>query len=368
MKNEIDRKTSVLLELACYWLCCLIDFGITSLERFVEICGGLENVFVVADKDIRKMEGISLKLKSQLIATRDISALEREYNKLQENGITFIGKTNPVFPKTLKNIGNCPFGLFYRGCLPDKDKRSIAIVGARNATAFGQETAKYFAKVLSSHGVQIISGLALGIDGWAHRGALEGMGKTWGVLGCGVNICYPKENFKIFEAMKNHGGILSEFKPGEKPLPWHFPYRNRIISGLCDGILVVEARKKSGSLITAGFGLDQGKEIFAVPGRPVDDLSMGCNCLISDGAKLVNEPSDILEEFKISVKLPQKNKIVLDNLEKLVYPSLCLDAKSIEQIALEAQLDYTHTAKTLISLTMKGYARQVGKNYYISQL
>ena len=365
---EKDEKNLKRPELACDWLSCLLDFGITGLERFVELCGGLEFVFQVSDKAIRAMEGLSPKLKEAIIKTRDISAIEREYNKLPERGMAFVGQVHPDFPERLRNITNCPFGLFYRGRLPDRQCRAIAIVGARNATAFGQEMARHFASVLSSHGILVISGLALGIDGWAHRGALEGGGQSWGVLGCGVNICYPRENFQLFEAMKSHGGILSEFKPGEKPLSWHFPYRNRIISGLCDGILVVEARKKSGSLITAGFGLDQGKDIFAVPGRPVDALSAGCNSLISDGAKLVCEPEDILEEYKISVKLPPKKKFVLDNLEELVYPSLCLDAKSIEQIAMEVQLDYTQTAKTLISLTTKGCARQVGKNYYISKL
>ena len=357
-----------LLELTCFWLCSLVDFGIAALERFVELCGGLDGVLNTEDKYIQRMDIRSSRLKNEILKTKDISRIEEEYNKLPEKGISFVGQKHPDFPESLRNITNCPFGLFYKGALPKSRRPSVAIVGARTPTAFGQETARHFARVLSSHGVQIISGLALGIDGFAHQGALEAGGQTWGVLGCGVNICYPRENFRLFERMKSSGGILSEFKPGEKPLPWHFPYRNRIISGLCDGILVVEARQKSGSLITAGFGLDQGRDIFAVPGRPVDALSAGCNSLISDGAKLVNGPEDILEEYKISQKLPLKNKIVLDNLEKLVYPSLCLDAKSIEQIAMETQLDYTQTAKTLISLTIKGCARQVSKNYYISKL
>lgn len=360
--------TAYRAELACYWLSGLINLGMTGLKKFVELCGGIESVLDTEPQTIRAMKELSPKFIDEIIKSREITLLEEEYNRLQEKDIHFVGKMNERFPENLRNIENCPFGLFYRGKLPDSSRLSIAVVGARAATAFGQETARYFSRVLSSHGVQIISGLALGIDGYAHRGALEGGGQTWGILGCGVDLCYPRENFYLYEAMKNQGGVLSEFKPKEKPLAWHFPYRNRIISGLCDGILVVEARKKSGSLITAGLGLDQGKDIFAVPGRPVDELSAGCNSLISDGAKLVSDPEDILEEYKISVKLTPKNKIVLDNLEKLVYPSLCLDAKSIEQVAVEVQLDYVQTAKALRSLSEKGLARQVGKNYYISKL
>lgn len=360
-----EKGLDLYLQLACFWLCSLIGAGMSGLEKFVQLCGGIGEVFRVPDKDIGKLEGISPGLKKEILKTRDISRLEEEYNKLSQRGITFIGQSHRDFPKKLKSIPGCPFGLFLYGTFPREDKPVIAIVGARNATVFGQETARHFAKTLSRAGVQIISGLALGIDGYAHRGALEAGEKTWGVLGCGINICYPKENIRLFEQMKEQGGLISEFVPGQKPLPWHFPYRNRIISGLSDGILVVEAKKRSGSLITAGFGLDQGKEIYAVPGRPTDLLSAGCNSLIGDGAKLVTGPEDILEDYKISVKISPEDKFMLDNLEKLVYPSLCLDAKSVEQIAMEACLDYVQTARVLFSLVRKGCARQVGKDYYV---
>ncbi|WP_346699119.1 DNA-processing protein DprA [Catenibacillus scindens] len=367
-KELLEKNAKLYLKLCCYWLCSLIEFGIVGLSKFVEVCGGIEHVFSVKDEQISASGEIPYKLKREILKTRDISVIEREYNKLSERGISFVGCMDEDFPEKLKYIANCPFGLFYKGVLPDPDKKTVAIVGARNPSPFGLETARHFGEVLAYAGVQVISGLALGIDGRAHAGALEAGHKTWGILGCGVNICYPQENIQLFEQMKTQGGIISEFKPGQRPLSWHFPFRNRIISGLSDGIVVVEARKKSGSLITAGFGLEQGKDIFAVPGRPVDELSEGCNSLILDGATMVTGPEDILEDYKISVKLPVKNKFVLDNLEKLVYPSLCLDAKSIEQIAYEARLDYTHTAKALLSLSVKGCARQVGKNYYIKKL
>lgn len=360
-----DRET---LELCYFWLSLLIELGLVGLEKFVGFCGGVAEAFFAPAAAVMKVDFLPEPMKREILRRRDISWLREEYNRYADRGIHFVSRVHPDFPEKLQCIANRPFGLFYRGCLPDPDSVAMAVVGARSASPYGQEMARGMARDLAVAGVQIISGMALGIDGFAHRGALEAGAPTYGILGCGVNICYPKENIHIFEAMKTCGGIISEFPPDTRPLSWHFPFRNRLISGLSDGILVVEARKKSGSLITAGFGLDQGKEIFAVPGRPVDDLSAGCNSLIEDGAHLVTSASQILEEYGISVKLQRKNKIVLDKLENMVYSSLCLDAKSIGEIANELRLDYARTAGCLFALTKKGCARQVGKNQYIRKL
>lgn len=357
-----------IIELACFWLCSLLDTATSGLYTFVKLCGGLENVLFVKDSHIQKMEGISERLKGRISATRDIDELKKAYVQMESRGISFVGQNNPCFPEKLLQAEPLPFGIFYVGSLPETHKASIAIVGARSASPYGQEMAFHFAQKLSQNGVEIISGMAMGVDGYAHRGALNGGGKTYGILGCGVNICYPKENMSLFEAMKTQGGIISEFSVGTKPLPWHFPYRNRIISSLSDGILVIEAREKSGSLITASLALDQGKDVFALPGRATDELSMGCNRLISDGAKLVTKPEDILEEYKISIKVADKSKFMLDNLEKLVYSNLCLNARSIDEICAMAGLGYTETARVLYSLMDKGAARQIGINHFIRKL
>lgn len=353
------------VELACYWLTCCINQGMVGLENFVSLCQGIENVLDASDEFIQKAKGLSPKLKDQLIHTKDPKRLEEDYLHLSSRGISFVGQKNPRFPARLLKIQRCPFGLFFIGNLPENEKLSIAIVGARSATPAGQEMARYFGKILAYNGIQVISGFAMGIDGNAHRGALEGSQKTWGVMGCGLNICYPKENIGLFETMKTHGGLLSEFTLDEQPLAWHFPYRNRIISGLSDGILVVEARQRSGSLITVQTGLDQGKDVFAIPGRPFDSLSAGCNSLIDEGAKLVTKPEDILEEYHLTNKKPPQRQLTLNSREKDVYEALCLDTKSIEQIARETGLGYAQTAKALTALTQKGLARSIGKNYYM---
>ena len=363
MHGDIENQ-----QFGWYWLALMVECGIVTLEKFVEVCGSVEDAMKVSPKLLDSMNFLKDHVKAEILKHRDISVLYEEYNKLPERGIHFVGRTHPDFPPGLKHVSPCPLGLFYVGKLPDPKKLSIAVVGARAASAFGLEMAQKISGDLSRAGVQIVSGLALGIDGSAHRGALENGKNTFGVLGCGVNICYPKENMEIFEQMKTEGGILSEFPLGTPPVPWHFPFRNRIISGLSDGILVVEARQKSGSLITASLGLEQGKDIFAVPGRPVDALSAGCNSLICDGARLVSGAGDILEEYGISEKLEEKNKIGLAYLENLVYSSLCLDAKSIGTVSGEVQLGYAQTAKLLFSLEKKGYVRQVGKNQYIRKL
>lgn len=368
MVNTGDYKDYMMLELCYFWLARLVELGLASLEKFVEICGGVAEAFYAPEAAVMKLDFLAEKFRKEILRYRDISWLEDEYNKLARRGIHFVSRVHPEFPKRLTFIVNPPFGLFYIGRLPEEELPVISIVGARSASFYGQEMARSMARELAAAGVLIVSGLAAGIDGFAHRGALEAGGDTFGVLGCGVNICYPKENIELFEAMKSQGGLISEFPPGSRPVSWHFPFRNRIISGLSDGIVVVEARKKSGSLITAGFGLDQGKDVFAVPGRPVDELSAGCNSLIEDGARLITGASQILEDYKISVKLEKKSKIVLAKSENMVYSSLCLDAKSIEEIANEAGLAYAQTAGCLYSLMKKGYVRQVGKNQYIRKL
>ena len=186
-------------------------------------------------------------------------------------------------PGRLLPFRDRPAGLFVRGTLPAKDRFTAAIVGARSCTELGRQTAERLAFRLAEAGVQVISGLALGIDGAAHKGALEAGGKTFAVLGCGADRCYPRENYGLFHKMEIQGGVLSEFVPGTSPLPMNFPMRNRIISGLSDAVILVEAREKSGSLITADLALEQGKEVFAVPGR-ITSLSRGCNRLIQNGA------------------------------------------------------------------------------------
>lgn len=292
-------------------------------------------------------------------------------NMSEENRIQYIGRKHYEYPEKLKNIIDKPEGLYVKGKLPDPRKRAVAIVGARNCTMYGIRAAEYFAFSLAKAGVEIISGMAIGVDTAAHQGALRAGGTTYGVLGCGVDICYPKSNSKLYEEMVGKGGIVSEYPPGTEPLPYHFPLRNRIISGLADLVLVVEAREKSGSLITADSAMEQGKDVFAVPGGVFEDLSKGCNRLIQQGAGIATEPADVLYALglnceKITNKF-QKNNNLLATKEKLVYSHLCLFPKTIDELVRETGLPLQQVLESLLELEMEGYVREVAKNHFVRE-
>lgn len=220
------------------------------------------------------------------------------FSNLLARKIEWTHLTASDYPKRLLNIPDPPLMLFYKGRLPKENELSLAIVGARECSSYGEKVAGMFSKELSVEGVQIISGMARGIDGIAQRSAVDVSGSTFGVLGCGVDVVYPKENADIFETILDKGGLISEFEPGTQPLRRFFPSRNRVISGLSDAVLVVEARKRSGTYITVTQALEQGREVYAVPGRITDALSDGCNNLIASGAGIAVSPEDVLRELR----------------------------------------------------------------------
>ena len=217
--------------------------------------------------------------------------------------------------------------------------------------------------------MQIISGMARGIDGAAHRGALNVSGRTFAVLGCGVNICYPKEHRGLYQDIQKNGGILSEYPPGMPPLANHFPARNRIISGLSDVILIMEAKQKSGSLITADMALEQGKDIYALPGPINSELSKGCNALIKQGAGILLGVEDILEELSIKIGKNslncQKNKKILESKDKIVYSKLGLFPMGREELLQSTGFAPQELAGILLSLELGGHIKEISKNYYI---
>ena len=240
-----------------------------------------------------------------------------------EEKILRISSKSAEYPEKLNNYPKMPEILFVKGRLPDRKKPSIAIVGARACSTYGRIQAFRYAKVLSSAGVQIISGMAYGIDAEAHKGALEGGTATYAVLAGGVDICYPAGNKALYERiLREGGGIISEQPPGMRARNYFFPARNRIISGLADMVLIVEAREKSGSLITAQWALDQGKTVYAIPGPVNEELSIGCHKLIYDGAGIAYSPEILLRElgmnYENKVKSDSKNDLGLASDLKLV--------------------------------------------------
>ena len=254
--------------------------------------------------------------------------MEKKIHKELPEDIRYIANSDQEFPEKLKELHDCPKGIYVRGKLPDPGKKSVAIVGARMCSAYGRATASYFARVLAANDVQIISGLALGIDGAAHEGALMAGGATFAVMAGAVDTCYPRAHIELYEQMRRTGGIISEEPCGCPPLPKLFPKRNRLISALSDMVLVVEAKKKSGSLITADFAAEQGRDIFAVPGRLEDSLSEGCNELIFQGAGTAISPERMLEIMGKNCEKSDNSKLFMQNVlarqENMVYSCLSL--------------------------------------------
>lgn len=282
--------------------------------------------------------------------------------------VIYYGKNHPMYPEKLKSLDAVPAGLHVLGRLPDPRKKTAAIVGARSCTSYGRRQARYFARRLSECGVQVVSGLASGVDAAAHEGALEGGEKTFAVLGSGVDVCYPRENFGIYRRIaEDGGGILSEFEMGSRPLGWHFPRRNRIISGLSDLVLVVEARAKSGALITADCALEQGKAVYAIPGKLDDPLSEGCNHLLFQGAGIALCPEVLLEELgadrKTEIKKSDENLRKLPKLFQKVYRHLDQKGKSLEMLSRETGIDVQETARILMILELEGLAEEYGSGY-----
>ena len=223
--------------------------------------------------------------------------INEEYQKLAEGGVSVTFACDKNYPKKLKNIYQPPFALYYSGKLPG-ERLSVAIVGARRCSEYGHYMARKLGEALGRNRIPVISGLAEGIDAAGQAGAIKGGGETYAVLGCGVDICYPVQNRSLYDAVLKNGEILSEYLPGTAPMACNFPPRNRIISGLSDALIVVEARQKSGTSITVNMALEQGKDVYAIPGRITDPMSLGCNHMISQGAGIITDIEEGLLEIR----------------------------------------------------------------------
>ncbi|MBQ4482070.1 MAG: DNA-processing protein DprA [Lachnospiraceae bacterium] len=291
--------------------------------------------------------------------------------------IRYISRFEEEFPDKLRFIPGCPSGIYVSGELPDPMKKSVAIVGARACSEYGKRMAEYFASHLAAAGVQIVSGMARGIDGIAQRAALMAGGRSFGVLGCGLDVVYPKQNSEIYEMIEGNGGLISEHPVGTPPLGRNFASRNRIISGMCDILLVIEARLKSGTSITVANALEQGREIYALPGRLTDGLSAGCNKLISEGAGVALDPDDILKALGLLCEDPvvtkgrrnnepaQTVRLDLTSKEKMVFNCLDLYPKTVDEIVRTLRIPVSDAVNILTTLCIKGAAKECAKSNYI---
>ncbi len=282
--------------------------------------------------------------------------------------IRTISRENSDYPVKLRGIPAQPSGLWLLGSLPPTGMPSVAIVGARRATPHGKWMAEKLAYELSRKGMCIVSGMAEGIDGAAHRGALEANGVTLAVLGCGVDICYPKCNMALYDAIRIHGGILSEYPPGTLAQPFTFPARNRIISGMADLVIVVEAREKSGSLITVSHALSQGRDVMAVPGRPDDPCSEACNRLIKEGAGCCTCADDVLRYLEVlPPPMPRRGEEVSESVtleENLILSHLTGEPCHVDTLAEKCGIPASSLAVMLVGMELKGLVTAVTSGLY----
>ncbi|MDK2917375.1 MAG: processing protein [Candidatus Petromonas sp.] len=305
----------------CYiWLNSIQGVGHKTIEKILNYFGALLPLWTSPNNEIYKIPHLQKHIADKIIEHRDIKFVENYKQKMKKKNVISIIKEEESYPISLRNTYDPPYILNLIGSITKKDQTALAIVGSRRATPYGKNIAYKFAKDLVKYGITVVSGMAYGIDSAAHKGALDGGGRTIAVLGCGVDICYPKSNYKLMKDIINNGAIVSEYPLGTQPTPGNFPQRNRIISGLSKAVLVVEAGLKSGSLITVDYALEQGKDVFAVPGNINSNFSKGTNKLIKEGAKPVTCIEDILEEFNISNKISDNNTdIELSDLEKKIF-------------------------------------------------
>lgn len=346
------------------WLSSLPGIGCVTVRRLLQHFGSPRDVYEAGEEAVRGCDFLRPGQVSSMILHHQQADPDALYENMVRCGVRCVPFGDPAFPAALRDIPDAPTALYVIGRLPSDEELCISIVGARGCTAHGMQTAELLARGLACSGVSIVSGMARGIDSCAHQGCLDGGGRTYTVLGCGPDICYPAENMNLYMEIQKEGGIISEFIPGTKPSGPHFPMRNRIIAALSAGTAVVEARERSGSLITADLALGYGRDIFAVPGRPDDALSAGCNHLIRSGARPVCGAEDILREYDMQVRSTVMQN-GMSGSSKAILSCIGLTDCSADDIAARTGMPIEQVMSGLTMLELTGRIRRIGKNRYM---
>jgi DNA processing protein len=351
--------------------------GNRSVLKLLEVFGSPENILAAGRKELATVGSIRENALGALAGKRFVCDPETEWARLKELQFRLICLSDDDYPANLAGIPDPPAVIFSTGDFEPRDLVSIAVVGSRFASPAGLLFTERLCRDLAAAGVVVVSGFAVGIDSAAHRGALKGGGRTLGVLGCGLDVNYPSINADLRREMVRSGGLLTEFTLGTSPSPGHFPARNRIISGLSLGVVVVEAAERSGSLITARFALEQGREVFAVPGLAQSSRSTGPHRLLKQGAKLVEGVEDILEEIRPLVrtekncpagwetKIPSNPGVEVSPEESILLSILEDIPKHIDEIAHTGKFSVQQTAAILLALELRGLVAQLPGKYFI---
>ncbi|MDE6747509.1 MAG: DNA-processing protein DprA [Lachnospiraceae bacterium] len=392
--ENIEKIEDSMLPYA-HWLYSINGVGSKTIRYMLAQVGTPEALYRLPKEKIESVLPHSNKrpeIAERIAVSRQNFDIREEYLRLEDRQIKFTSLGHQDYPYRLSNISDAPYGIYYRGKLPEQSRPSVAIIGARNCSEYGRRMAKHFGGELAMMGVQVISGMARGIDGIGQKAALEADGYSLGVLGCGVDICYPEENRVLYDMLCLQGGVCSEYLPGILPKNSLFPPRNRIISGLSDIVLVIEAKNRSGTLITVDMALEQGKEVYALPGRVSDALSEGCNRLLQQGAGIAMSPQELAKELMGKVGLAQTKtpscnkkadrKNVMQTNGESKNTTLLSDVQSnliqiLEEVPQSAEiikeqmllkkgydLPMPELLSQLIKLCLFGLARQVGNSYF----
>lgn len=337
--------------------------GGARLKSLISFFGSAELAWQASKRDLFLCKCLDETTYNKLLIHRENIDIYKLAGEWEKKHICLCDIHDSQYPSLLLQTFNPPYILYYRGNLPITEN-NIALVGARHATAYGKNMARLLAAELAEAGIWVVSGAARGIDTAAHQGALT-KGNTIAVLGSGVDINYPPENSKLLAQIAENGAVISEYPPGTMAHPGHFPARNRIINGLSRGVVVVEAKEKSGALITADFALEEGRDVFAVPGSVFSETSKGTHRLIKQGAKLVDNVTDIFEEYQIESSKMEKSIVALNIEEETVYKVLTYDTPmGIEEIVMKTKLNLGIVTYILLQLELRGLAiEHSGRRY-----
>jgi DNA processing protein len=369
-----DRERLILLNL-------IPDIGSTQLRRLLDAFGELERVFRASAQELQQVEGLGPALARRIVSCcQDERMLKSELTLAKQHGVEILTLEDAAYPKLLRTIHDPPLALYIRGTLTPADEVAVGIVGSRRASLYGLQSAEQLSYDLALRGISVVSGLARGIDASAHRGALKASGRTLAILGNGLSSVYPIEHEPLAKQITQHGALISEYPMSMRPWPHNFPRRNRIISGLSLGVVIVEAANRSGALITADCALEQGREVFAVPGPMTAITSQGTHQLVKQGARLVTSANDIVEELhlapeaaKTSARMSEEGSaahtVALPKLEERVFACVRRHKpRDIDMIASDSGLATSEVAALLLQLELKRLVQQrPGKQFVRSE-
>ena len=357
-----------------YWLALLMIPGLGNIacKNLLDRFETPENIFQASLSDLMEIEGLS-KGAARKIVNREYPAdPSEELKRVERCGARIITYSEPAYPPPLREMHDPPMLLYVKGKDIPRNITSIAVVGSRNPTPYGLKSAEKIGQGLARRGLGVVSGMARGIDSAAHWGCIGGHGFTIAVLGTGIDINYPRSNKRLLREITQNGAVISEFPLGTPPEPKNFPIRNRIISGLSRGVVVVEATQRSGSLITASLALEQGREVFAVPGSIYSFKSTGCHFLIKQGARLIENSDDVLDELGLNyAHLPKTDTFKekpfppVDESEKAIYDMIGDYPIHIDQIARQGNLEPAKASSILMQMELKGMIRQLPGKMFV---